>query len=81
MRAFWDVAPCGLGVERRFRGAYCFYNQGKVIHHPDDEGSTHGDMIRRPLIGAVPLKRRYFPRLHGAVHQKALIFILAAVET
>jgi hypothetical protein len=25
---FWDVAPCSLGVDRRFRGAYC-------LHRPD----------------------------------------------
>jgi hypothetical protein len=23
MRAFWDVAPCSLGVDWRFRGVYC----------------------------------------------------------
>jgi hypothetical protein len=27
-RAFWDIAPWGLGVERRFRGAYCLHHQG-----------------------------------------------------
>jgi hypothetical protein len=24
VRAFWDTAPCSLGADRRFRGAYCF---------------------------------------------------------
>jgi hypothetical protein len=34
-RAFWDVAPCShVEVDRRFRGAYCFYHQG-----PDDGSS------------------------------------------
>jgi hypothetical protein len=29
MAAFWDVAPCSLvWVDRRFRGAYCPYQQG-----------------------------------------------------
>jgi hypothetical protein len=31
IRAFWGVSPCSLGVDRRFRGAYC----------PDDGGGTH----------------------------------------
>jgi hypothetical protein len=30
IRAFWDVALCSLGVDRRFRGVYC-------LHHQDDE--------------------------------------------
>jgi hypothetical protein len=28
MRAFWYIAPCSLGVDRRFRGAYCLHHQG-----------------------------------------------------
>jgi hypothetical protein len=29
MRAFWDIAPCSLvGVDRRFKGAYCPHHQG-----------------------------------------------------
>jgi hypothetical protein len=24
IRAFWDIAPYSLGVDRRFRCAYCF---------------------------------------------------------
>jgi hypothetical protein len=26
--SFWDIAPFSLGVDRRFRGAYCFHHQG-----------------------------------------------------
>jgi hypothetical protein len=26
--SFWDIAPFSLGVDRRFRGAYCFHRQG-----------------------------------------------------
>jgi hypothetical protein len=34
MRDFWNIAPCILvGIDRRFRDAYC-------LHQPD-EGSTH----------------------------------------
>jgi hypothetical protein len=25
IRAFWEIAPCSLGVDRRFRGAYCLH--------------------------------------------------------
>jgi hypothetical protein len=36
IRAFWDIAPCGLlGVDLRFRDAYCLHHQG------DDGGNTH----------------------------------------
>jgi hypothetical protein len=36
-RVFCDVAPCSLvGVDRRFRGAYCLSHQSR-----DDGGSTH----------------------------------------
>jgi hypothetical protein len=27
---FWDAAPCGLVVYRRFRGAYCLHHQGET---------------------------------------------------
>jgi hypothetical protein len=30
MTVFWDIAPCRLGVDRRFRGAYCLYRQGTL---------------------------------------------------
>jgi hypothetical protein len=25
---FWDVLPCKMIVDRRFRGAYCLHHQG-----------------------------------------------------
>jgi hypothetical protein len=25
---FWDVLPCKIIVDRRFRGAYCLHHQG-----------------------------------------------------
>jgi hypothetical protein len=29
VRAFWDIALCSLvGVDRRFRGAYCLHDEG-----------------------------------------------------
>jgi hypothetical protein len=31
IRAFWDVAPCSLGVDRYFRGAYYLHNQGATF--------------------------------------------------
>jgi hypothetical protein len=30
-RAFWDIVPCSVGVDRRFRGAYCLHHQGDDI--------------------------------------------------
>jgi hypothetical protein len=35
IKALWDIELCSLGVDRRFRGAYCLRHQG------DDGGSTH----------------------------------------
>jgi hypothetical protein len=33
MTAFWDIAPRSLvGVDLRFRGAYCFHHQGDESH-------------------------------------------------
>jgi hypothetical protein len=29
-RAFWDVAPCSLEVDRRFTGVYCLHHQGNI---------------------------------------------------
>jgi hypothetical protein len=36
IKAFWGVQPCSLvGVDRRFRGAYCLRHQGdKMAKHP-----------------------------------------------
>jgi hypothetical protein len=28
IRAFWDVGPCSILVNRHFRGAYCLHHQG-----------------------------------------------------
>jgi hypothetical protein len=33
MAVFWDIAPCALVFDRRFKGAYCDL--------PDDRGSKH----------------------------------------
>jgi hypothetical protein len=41
IRAFWDIAPCSLGVDRHFRGAYCLHHQGEGGGDDDDGGSTH----------------------------------------
>jgi hypothetical protein len=33
IRAFWDVSPCSLiGVDRRFRRAYCLHHKGDEIN-------------------------------------------------
>jgi hypothetical protein len=31
IRAFWDIVLCSLGVDRRFRGAYCLHHQGALF--------------------------------------------------
>jgi hypothetical protein len=36
---FWDVLPCKIIVDRRFRGTCCLHHQRWVI--PDDWGSTY----------------------------------------
>jgi hypothetical protein len=33
MTALWDIAPCSLGIDRRYGGAY-------FLHHPDDAVRT-----------------------------------------
>jgi len=33
MTAFWDIAPCSVVVQRRFKDAYC-------LHQGDDGSST-----------------------------------------
>jgi hypothetical protein len=31
IRVFWDVAPCSLGVYRRFRDAYCLHESALTM--------------------------------------------------
>jgi hypothetical protein len=44
---FWDVLPCKMIVDRRFRGAYCLHHQGSVDNHfarqyiPEDNSEHH----------------------------------------
>jgi hypothetical protein len=33
-RVIWDVEPCSLGEDRRFRGAYCPDHQGDKLGSP-----------------------------------------------
>jgi hypothetical protein len=35
LRTFWDISSYNLGVNRRFRAAYCLH------YHPDEKSSTH----------------------------------------
>jgi hypothetical protein len=32
MTAFWDIAPCSLGVDWRFRSADCLHHQGDCLY-------------------------------------------------
>jgi hypothetical protein len=58
-------SPCCLvEVDRRFRGTYCLHRLNRLV----DGGSTH-------------LKRRSnSTRIHSAIFQNAVIFILAVVR-
>jgi hypothetical protein len=47
---FWDVLPCKMIVDRRFRGAYCLHHQGsEIIIH----GSTSQKTILNIILAAV----------------------------
>jgi hypothetical protein len=35
---FWDVLPCKMIVDRRFRGAYFLHHQGRVSLARKDRG-------------------------------------------
>jgi hypothetical protein len=35
IRDFWDIVPCSLGVDQRFRGAYCLDHHGGDDDHLD----------------------------------------------
>jgi hypothetical protein len=66
MKAFWDIAPCTLvGIHRSFRGVHC-------LHHRSSPWWWRQYAL---------LKLRCTPtRLHGAIFQKAFIFILTAMR-
>jgi hypothetical protein len=45
---FWDVLPCKIIVDRRFRGAYYLHHQGVILH-----GSTSQKIILNIILAAV----------------------------
>jgi hypothetical protein len=55
VRAFWDTAPCGLGVNRRFRGEDCFHYQGAEHYLSDAAGSKTLVRIRLHQFTVYPL--------------------------
>jgi hypothetical protein len=51
--AFWDVEPCSLfEVDRRFRGAYCFHQQGDCSEDglPRKLSSSSPQTVQLPLL-------------------------------
>jgi hypothetical protein len=38
---FWDILPCKMIVDRRFRGAYCLHHQGSLKYIPEDNSEHH----------------------------------------
>jgi hypothetical protein len=58
---FWDILPCKLIVDRRFRGAYYLHHQGWLWLIPDDEGSTHlWNVGRQSFYTAVHPRRQFW---------------------
>jgi hypothetical protein len=72
MTAFWDTALIGLGIDRRFRGAYC-------IHHQGDEPAFIITLTMESVLSLKHLSTTV--RLHSALSQKAVISMLSAVRT
>jgi hypothetical protein len=56
---FWDVLPCKIIVDQRFRGAYCL--RMRIIR---DDGKQYAPLERRPTI-----------ILHGSTSQKTILNI------
>jgi hypothetical protein len=52
---FWDVMPCKIIVERRYRGTCCLQQQGD---HPDDGGSKYLWNVGRQLFYTAVHPRR-----------------------
>jgi hypothetical protein len=59
---FWNVAPCRMvEIDRLFKGAYCFYNQGNWCTSKRRPVSTrlHGATPRRQSSSCVRLHRTF----------------------
>jgi hypothetical protein len=67
--ASWDIVPCSLRVDWRFRGLYCLHRQGDEYLLPW--------WWRQYAL----LNHQSTPRLHSSVYQKAIIFVLATMRT
>jgi hypothetical protein len=67
---FWDVPPCKIIVDRRFRGTCCLHHQGWTMYVlPPSSGMDHPWWWRQH----VPLKRRSTIILHGSTSQKTIL--------
>jgi hypothetical protein len=68
---FWDILPCKMIVDRRFRGAYCLHNQGWVDNHftrlyiPEDNSEHH--TRRRENL------KSHNQNVHHIVHKSRLL--------
>jgi hypothetical protein len=57
MRAFWDIVVCSLvGIDRRFRGAYCLH------HHPNEPAHYLQKQGQLLLGGNYPQVKNHCPR-------------------
>jgi hypothetical protein len=42
---FWDILPCKMIVDRRFRGAYCLHHQGSLIPDIPEDNSERDSLL------------------------------------
>jgi len=43
---FWDVLPCKIIVDRRFRGAYCLHHRrSTIILHGSTSHTVHSEQV------------------------------------
>jgi hypothetical protein len=73
MTVFWDVAPCSLvEIDRRFRGAYCLYHQGRVEAVSTSETSVNlYKATRRNILERRLLKVFHFCSVVNDAHESS----------
>jgi hypothetical protein len=53
---FWDVFPCKIIVDRRFRGTYCFHPETSVDNYftrqyiPEDNSEQKINLVHQPIL-------------------------------
>jgi hypothetical protein len=84
---FWDILPCKIIVDRRFRGAYCLHHQGVFLQRitvttnlqkNDDIRSYYCNSYRRYVAWITSLGCRWTPE--NTPIYPYLLFILIPAE-